>query len=285
MTILVTGVRGNVGSGVARKLAAAGLPVRGTARDPAAPGLPDGVEVVQADLARPHTLREALKGVEKVFLYTVPEGIDGFVDAAGVAGVQHVVLLSSIAVTWADRDRNPIALMHLGVEEPLRKSGMGWTFLRPEALATNALAWAGQIRSEGVVRCPYPGSYTSPIHEEDIADVAVRVLTTDGHRSAAYSLTGPQTLTQREQVSLIGKVLGRPTRFETIPVDAARAAMEGSYPADVVETVLAAQAMTDGRPATVLDTVEALTGRPARTFATWAADHAADFRQPRAYAN
>ncbi|MEU9013887.1 NAD(P)H-binding protein [Streptomyces sp. NPDC048479] len=278
MTILVTGVRGNVGSRVARKLVAVGLPVRGTARDLAAPGLPDGVEVVHAELTRPQTLQGALKGVEKVFLYTVPQGIDGFIDAARVAGVRHVVLLSSIAVTWADRDRNPIARMHLGVEEPLRESGIGWTFIRPEALATNALAWAAEIRADGVVRCPYPGSYTVPIHEEDIADVVVRVLTTDGHRSAAYSLTGPQTLTQQDQVTLIGEVLGRAARCERIPVDAARAAMEGIYPADVAETILAGQAMTDGRPAAVLDTVEAVTGRPARTFATWAADHAADFR-------
>ncbi|MCU7825070.1 NAD(P)H-binding protein [Kitasatospora sp. DSM 101779] len=278
MTILVTGVRGNVGSRVARKLVAGGLPVRGTARDPAASGVPDGVEVVHAELTRPQTLRGALKGVEKVFLYTVPQGIDGFVDAARAAGVRHVVLLSSIAVTWADRDRNPIARMHLGVEEPLRASGIGWTFIRPEALATNALAWAAEIRTDGVVRCPYPGSYTVPIHEEDVADVAVRALTTDGHRSAAYALTGPQSLTQQEQVALIGEALGRGTRCERIPLDVARAAMERVYPADVVETVLAAQAMSDGRPATVLDTVEAVTGRPARTFASWAADHAADFR-------
>ncbi|MFI5688937.1 NAD(P)H-binding protein [Streptomyces sp. NPDC051636] len=278
MTILVTGVRGNVGSRVARKLVAAGLPVRGTARDLASPGLPDGVEVVHAELTRPQTLQGALKGVEKVFLYTVPQGIDGFIDAARAADVRHVVLLSSIAVTWADRDRSPIARMHLGVEGPLRESGIGWTFIRPEALAINALAWAAEIRADGVVRCPYPGSYTVPIHEEDIADVVVRVLTTDGHRSAAYSLTGPQTLTQQDQVTLIGEALGRAVRCERIPVDAARAAMEGIYPADVVETILAGQAMTDGRPAAVLDTVEAVTGRPARTFATWAADHAADFR-------
>jgi uncharacterized protein YbjT (DUF2867 family) len=277
MTILVTGIRGNVGSRVARKLAAAGLPVRGTARDPGAPGLPDGIEVRHADLTRPQELHGVLEGVEKVFLYTVPQGIEGFVDAARAAGVQHVVLLSSIAVTWADRERNPIARMHLGVEEPLRGSGIGWTFIRPEALATNALAWAAEIKAGGVVRCPYPGSYTVPVHEEDVADVAVKVLTTEGHRSAAYSLTGPQSLTQQDQVAIIGQVLGGAARCERIPVEAARAAMEGSYPADVVETILTAQAASDGRPAAVLDTVEAVTGRPARTFRVWAADHVADF--------
>ncbi len=278
MTVLVTGVRGKIGGRVARKLLAAGVPVRGTARDPGAPGLPEGIEVVHAELTRPQTLPGALRGVEQVFLYAVPQGIEGFVDAARAAGVRHVVLLSSIAVTWADPDRDPIARMHLAVEEPLRESGIGWTFLRPEALAANALAWAPEIRADGVVRCPYPGSYTAPIHEEDIAEVAVRVLTTAGHRAAAYALTGPQSLTQQDQVVLIGEALGRAARCERIPVELARAAMEGVYPADVVETILAAQAMTDGRPTAVLDTVEAVTGRPARTFAAWAADHSADFR-------
>jgi hypothetical protein len=48
-------------------------------------------------------------------------------------------------------------------------------------------------------------------------------------------------------------------------------------PAPVVEMVLRylADAVTD--PPVPLDTVERITGRPARTFARWAADHAAEF--------
>nr|AEU17892.1 putative hydroxylase/dehydratase [Streptomyces antibioticus] len=278
MKILVTGARGSIGSRVAGKLVERGLPVRGGVRDLAAPGLPEGVEAVQADLTRPETLARALEGVDKVFLYTVPEGIAGFVDEARAAGVRHVVLLSSIAVTWPDADRDPIGRMHLAVERPIEESGLGWTFVRPEALATNALGWAPEIRGGDMVRCAYPGAYTTPVHEEDIADVVVAALTTPGHRSAAYALTGPETLTQAEQVALIGEALGRAVRCERMPEQEARAVLEGLYPAEVVDAILAGQAARDGRPAEVLDTIRAVTGRPARTFREWAGDHVAAFR-------
>ncbi|WP_239642494.1 hypothetical protein [Microbacterium sp. B19] len=50
----------------------------------------------------------------------------------------------------------------------------------------------------------------APIHEQDIADVAVVALTTDALVGAAPVLTGPERLTLREQVALIGEVIGRP---------------------------------------------------------------------------
>jgi uncharacterized protein YbjT (DUF2867 family) len=58
-------------------------------------GFPPGSEVVTADLENPETLPAVLDGAQRVFLYTKPEGIDGFVTTAESAGVQHVVLLSS----------------------------------------------------------------------------------------------------------------------------------------------------------------------------------------------
>jgi len=42
--------------------------------------------------------------------------------------------------------------------------------------------WAAQIRAGGdVVRWPYAATPTAPIHERDIAAVAVRALREDGH--------------------------------------------------------------------------------------------------------
>ena len=55
--------------------------------------------------------------------------------------------------------------------------------------------WADQIRDAGVVRWPYGQAARSLIHERDIAAVAIRALTDDGHAGARYVLTGPETLT------------------------------------------------------------------------------------------
>src|SRR5262249_6360744 len=105
---------------------------------------------------------------------------------------------------------NPSSVLHEEVEGLIQKSGVEWTFLRPGMLASNALAWwAPQIRTGDVVRWPYLAAPTAPIDERDVASVAVRALLGDGHARAEYVLTGPQSLSQLEQVSTIGRSIGR----------------------------------------------------------------------------
>ena len=118
---------------------------------------------------------------------------------------------------------NPVLALRTEIERLIETSGRQWTFLRPGMFATNALHWwAPRIRAgSDVVRWPYAAAPTAPIHERDIAAVAVRALCEDGHAGAEYVLTGPQSLTQFEQISTIGDVIGRSLRMEEIsPEDA-----------------------------------------------------------------
>ena len=283
MTVLVTGASGHVGRAVLDQLLAAGADVRASSRDPGTAQLPAGVPVVAADLTRPETLPAALTGVTRVFLYAQPEGIDNFVQAAQAAGVEQVVFLSSASLVEPGAADNPIAQHHRAVEQALERSGLAWTFVRPGAFATNALQWARAIRAEGVVRIPYPQSESAPIHEADIAAVAVAALTGDttpvrGYPNAAPHLTGPESLTQERQVTLIGEAIGRGVRCVELTPDQARTEMGSFMPPQFVEVLLRTWAATDGVPATISDAVAQFTGRPARSFASWAHDHAADFR-------
>ena len=278
MTILVTGASGHVGRSVLDQLVAAGVEVRASSRTPEAASLPPTVSVVAADLTRPDTLPAALAGITKVFLYAQPEGIEGFVRAATAAGVEHVVFLSSASTVMGPGASDPIAQRHLMVEHALAGSGIAWTFVRPGAFATNALRWADAIRTEGVVRIPYPQAQTAPIHEADIAAVAVTALTETTLHGAAPVLSGLESLTQEQQVAQIGVALGRDLRVDELSPVQARDEMVRSMPPQVVETMLRMWAAIDGAPATISDSVERITGRPARTFAQWARDHAAAFR-------
>src|SRR5262249_48360978 len=118
---------------------------------------------------------------------------------------------------------NPIAALHAQVERLIETSGLQWTFLRPGMLSANARTWwAPQIRAGDVVRWPCAAAPTAPIHERDIAAVAVRALCEDRHAGAEYVLTGPQSLSQFEQVQTIGSVIGRSLRIEEISPDEAR---------------------------------------------------------------
>jgi uncharacterized protein YbjT (DUF2867 family) len=278
MTILVTGARGYVGGAVLSGLLAAGETVRASSRDPKPGEFPDGVEVVRADLTDPASLPAALAGVRKVFLYAQPEGAAEFASAARKAQVEHVVLLSSSSVLFPEAAANPIAKLHLTVERALDDAGLDRTFVRPGYFATNTLRWQS-IRTGRVLRTAFPEGATSPVHERDIADVAVAALLSDAHRGAAYPVLGAGLTTVREQVAAIADALGEPVRLQEVDVATYRAELLTQLPETIVERFVAGRGSVPQLPAEVAtDSVPGLLGRPALTFAEWARDHAADFR-------
>jgi uncharacterized protein YbjT (DUF2867 family) len=110
MTTLVIGARGGVGRYVVDQLLAVGEPVRASVREPrAGADLPAAAEVVTADLTRLDTLRPALDGVHRVFLYAPPASAEGFAAVAAEAGLERVVLLSSGSVLLPGMEHNAIA--------------------------------------------------------------------------------------------------------------------------------------------------------------------------------
>ncbi|WP_202840924.1 SDR family oxidoreductase [Luteimonas saliphila] len=276
--VLVIGATGKVGRHLVDELLTAGVAVRALVRNPAKAGLPEGVELVCGDLAEPDTLEPALQGVGGVFLLwpffsatDAPRVVEAIAKHA-----RHVVYLSSMGV------RDDLSPEQNGVwgelEHMIVQSGLEWTFLRAGGFAGNALEWAAQIRGTGVVRRPYGGAVRSSIHEADIAAVAARVLTEPGHAGAKYVLTGPEQLTFADQVRIIGEAIGRPTRWEEIPAEAARQQLLAELgDPGFVDGALAYWAGLADQPEPVTHTVEQLAGRPPRTFREWAADHAETF--------
>jgi len=238
---------------------------------------------VRGDLTLPDTLDECLAGVETVFLvWTAP--------AAAVAPAldriakhaRRIVFLSAPLKTPHPlfQQPNPAAALTARIERLIETSGLEWSFLRPGMFAANALSWwAPQIRAGAdVIRWPHTAAPTAPIHERDIAAVAVRVLTEEGHAGAEYVLTGPESLTQPDQLSIIATATGRPLRMEEISPEDARKELLPIMPAPAINMLLNAWAAAIGQPAFVTSTVADLTGAPPRTFRAWATDHAADFR-------
>jgi uncharacterized protein YbjT (DUF2867 family) len=108
--------------------------------------------------------------------------------------------------------------------------------------------------------------------------VAARALYEDGHAGRDYVLTGPESLSQAEQVSVIGAVLKRHIRYEELSPDEFRRETAGTWPPLVVDMLLAAWGATIGHRAHVTSTVADVIGSPPRTFRQWATDHAGAFR-------
>ena len=113
------------------------------------------------------------------------------------------------------------------------------------AWASNTvLWWADAIRNGDVVRWAYGAAETAPIDDRDIAAVAARALYEDSHAGGDYVITGPESLSHADQVSMIGAAIGRRLEFEELSPDDFRREMAGRFPAPAVEMLLAAWSAT-----------------------------------------
>lgn len=278
---VVIGATGTVGREAVNLMVEAGEKVAAVTRDPAA-ALPGGAQVVTGDPSRPDSLTAWPDGVEAVLLS--PRAVSGaaaeLLSLAEARGAQRVVVLSAATVEHPAGHRR-FADEFKAVEEAARRSGLQWTFLRCADFASNALAWAPQIRATGVVRGAYGGARTSPIHQRDIAEVAVQALQNSkdaAHAGRAHLLTGPESLDQRDKVRLIGEALGRDLSFQELaPEQVRRAMLAQGLAEDVPERLLGSLADYANTPGPSTDTVEQLLGRPALSFAAWAADNTSAF--------
>lgn len=281
MTYLVTGANGAVGRLVVEGLVAQGHRVHTLTRQPLT-RTSDGVRSFLGDLSATAFDEALFEGVSKVFLFPAEGGFEGFLGAAKAHGVEGVVLLSSLAAAQRfPRDqRSPSALHHLALERSVVASGLGHTFLRPGTFANNLRQWAPTIRAQGMVFGPYPESSQAPVHEADIAEVAVAALTQSGHEGSVYPLTGPQALTQVEQLAVLGRALGRDLRFQKISPEQFRQSMGRFVPDAIVTMLLDYWSDTVATPDEVSPGFEEVTGHPGRPLEAWAADHVADFVGP-----
>jgi len=273
--ILVTGATGSVGREIVRLLHKNGLKVRALSRNPGKANFPAGVAAVAGDLLKPETFQAALEGVEKVF-WMLPLAADfHFPRIARHSGVRHIVLLSAATVEIGAE--NAIARLHLHAEQAVRESGASWTFLRPNGFMTDAFRWKDSIRSEGNVRVPFGDLSLPIIDSRDTAAVAAKALSSDGHEGKIYTLTGPEPLTRRQQVRILGEVLGRDISFETIPDDIAHEHLLRLMSAENADALFDLSKQGQ-RFSAVLPTVEEVIGRAPRTFKQWAIDHSEAFR-------
>ncbi|MGW0701557.1 SDR family oxidoreductase [Streptomyces sp. NPDC002867] len=272
MTNLVTGATGTVGRQVVAELLRRGHSVRALTRDPGKADFPAGVEVVRGDLTDPATLAAALQGVTGLHLitfggpYFAPlETGPRILELAREAGVRRITVLHG---------GGPSLL-----EDAVRAGEIPWTVLMPVEFMGNALEWADGVRTADEVREPFTDRLSAMVHEADIGAVAAVALTEDGHGGQEYVITGPEVLTLKDKTETLAAARGRAIRLVELTEEEAVGRWRASGLADdVIGFLLEAYGNTPPVGRTVVPTVEKVTGRPARTFTEWAAEHADAFR-------
>lgn len=268
---------------MASRLAALGYHQRLLARNPErAPELP-GAEVVRASYEDGPAMRAALTGVQTLLL------VSGYergrleqhysaIDAAVAAGVERIVYTSFLSA--APQATFTHAREHYLTEQRIRASGLRYTFLRPSFYLDKAPGW---FSGEGLIRGPAGNGTIAWVSRDDLADVAVAVLTGTGHDGASYDITGPRALTLSEAAAQFSRVTGLPASYQPETLEEARASRAKFNPTEWeleawVSTYLA---IATGEMSVVSHTVQALTGHAPQSFADYIRQHPESYRHVR----
>ncbi len=282
--ILITGGTGTTGRDIVRELAGAGG-VRVMVRDPSKAASHGGAsfEVVRGDFDQPESLDAALEGVERALLLSPPdprtvERQTNFIEAAKRAGTKHVVKFSAIG---ADASApGGFLKWHGEVEESLKASGLAYTMLQPNTFMQNLLGAAQTIAAQGTIYQAVGDARASFVDTRDVAAVAARVLTEEGHEGKSYVITGPEALSYYDVAAKLSETTGRQVTY--VPVshgDFRAGALAQGLPEWLADALgLLNETFASGKWAEVTGVVREVGQREPRTFEQFARDYATAFR-------
>lgn len=231
--VLVTGITGTQGGGVASALLDKGYRLRGLTRDPGSEKARSwsgrGVEMVKGDFTDPPSIESALKGVDYLFVNIVERVADYLTaakftfDAAHRAGVKHIVLTTNRLAdpdsgfeVNADRNKRVLELY-------LRNSGYSYTTLRIPQMMENFTRPADMQRvlSQGVVSA---GSATTLNHffsTYDMGLVTAAAFTDPARWMGREINLSADPRTGAEVAALLSKLSGLDVKHSVVPFEQA----------------------------------------------------------------
>lgn len=173
---------------------------------------------VHFSFERPETFEAALDRIDKVFLMRPPQMAKSaafvpFLDALKNRGISRVVVLS---VMGADTNR---LLPHHGLEELVKRMVFDWTMVRPSDFMQNLeTVHRRSIVERDEIAVPAGSGTSSFIDVEDVAEVAAKVLTQEGHSGKGYTITGDRALSFADVAEKMSAVLGRRIHYRPVGV-------------------------------------------------------------------
>ena len=280
--IAIAGATGRVGSALTSLLASDPVNITVLTRRPDAAQLPKGVSIAAIDFDQPHTLQNALRGADRLFVShgTSPQQVANeiaLIDGAVAAGVRHIVKLSALGP--ASR-LNPFA-WHMQIEAHLAQQPVASTILRPSAFVDILKRAAGQIAAGFWAGAAGEGRVNF-IDTRDVADVARVALLEEFNPESqrAYHLTGPRAWTMRQVAEHLSTLLGQPVTYKhRSPEEQHAALLADGLPPLVADLLVGLdQVFRESVLGETTSTVEALTRKPTRTLQQWLVENIEIFR-------
>jgi uncharacterized protein YbjT (DUF2867 family) len=117
------------------------------------------------------------------------------------------------------------------------------------------------------------------VDPRDLAALAVLALETDRFEGRALTVTGPEVISSRDQITTLARVLDRPIAVRDMTLDDMRSQLtRAGVAADLIPAYLEGAAYLDaGKAAFTSEDLPLALGRPARSFETWARDRRGAF--------
>jgi uncharacterized protein YbjT (DUF2867 family) len=283
-TVLVTCARGTVGAETVGRLASAGLDVKAGVRTAGELGMrhPRVREVV-CDFENRSSLQAALDGVQSLVLITPvdPASADyaaRSIDAAKVAGVQHIVRLSGAIATLAD---TALGSWHASAESHLARSGIPHSVLRPTLFMQNFATYY-RPDSLGYFYVASGDACANYVDVRDVADVAAHLVETRAVSTSPLLITGPEPIRSKDVALCLSAVSGRTIRSGRIsPRQAALAMRLMGLPRWAVAAFRQIhELICEGFYDCTSNAVSHAVARPPRSVSEFASDHAATFADP-----
>jgi NAD(P)H dehydrogenase (quinone) len=275
MRILIAGASGHLGRAVAgyalQHAAASDVILVTRDVEALAEFAARGVTVRYGDYDRPESLPAAFAGADRMLLISLHElghrvvQHHNAIKAAVAAGVGHIVYTSYVMVDPACP--STVVPDHLRTHELLERSGLDVTILRNGLYAETPVT---QILPPAVARGMLvdntDGAQGAFVHRDDCAAVAAAVLTSPGHEGQTYDVTGPELLSFADLTAMAAKVTGRRVGYASVDDATLDAQLAAAGVPDEVRGMIVSfgVSLRQGFGLRLTDTVERLTGRPAR---------------------
>jgi NAD(P)H dehydrogenase (quinone) len=196
------------------------------------------------------------------------------VEAARKAGVKHVVYTS---MPKPDDSLVPFAPDHLGTEQALAASGVGWTILRNTWYQENLFMALPGVLVSGKWFTSAGEGRVAHVSREDCARTAAAVLASEKTNNSRLDVSGPQALTTAEVAATVTSVTGK--QIEVVQVSdeqLKQGLIAAGIPEFVAPLLVAFDANTRaGKVNIVSDTVEKLTGKSPQTLRSFLIEHKA----------
>ncbi len=176
-----------------------------------------------------------------------------------------------------------VDLLAVSVLEPVPGAAAALARLRAAGVPTAVVraSWFAQNFSEhwllgpvldGVIPLP-AGDMAEPFLDlEDLADVAMHLLTVERPSDATVDLTGPRALTFDEVATELTDAIGRPVRYLPVTADefVRTAVADGMPPEEAEGLAMVFEEVLDGRNARPTSGVRDVLGREATDFSVYA---------------